>query len=111
MVLSPTNELAAQQARCLKLLLPGSGLKGSLLTKSTGAGTDFAKVDVLLANPLRLLGLIKEGRIDLAQTRFLILDEADKLFEMGFLEQARGERGGEEGQRLCGGRLTRHWQP
>ena len=55
------------QARCLKLLLPGSGLRGSLLTKSTAAGTDFGKVDVLLANPLRLLSMIEAKKIDLSQ--------------------------------------------
>jgi ATP-dependent RNA helicase DDX52/ROK1 len=72
-VLSPTNELAAQQARCLKLLLPGSGLRGCLLSKSTAAGSDFSKVDILLANPLRLLSLVKEGRIELSQVVLPIL--------------------------------------
>jgi ATP-dependent RNA helicase DDX52/ROK1 len=66
-VLSPTNELAAQQARCLQMLLPGSGLRGSLLTKSTAAGTNFSKVDLLLANPLRLLSMIEAKKIDLSQ--------------------------------------------
>jgi ATP-dependent RNA helicase DDX52/ROK1 len=66
-VLSPTNELAAQQARCLKLLLPGSGLRGAVLSKSTAAGSDFSKVDILLANPLRLLGMVDGRKIDLSE--------------------------------------------
>jgi len=86
-LLSPTHELAAQQARCLKLLLPGTGLRCSLLNKSTAAGTDFSKVDVLLANPLRLAHMAKEGKMDLKEVRYLVLDEADKLFELGFMEQ------------------------
>eukprot|EP00198_Chlamydomonas_reinhardtii_P008439 XP_001697776.1 predicted protein [Chlamydomonas reinhardtii] len=49
LVVSPTHELAAQQARVLKLLLPGSGLRACLLCKATAAGTDFSKVDALLA--------------------------------------------------------------
>jgi ATP-dependent RNA helicase DDX52/ROK1 len=50
--------------------------------------TDFApKVDVLLANPLRLLGLVEAKKINLGEVRFLVLDEADKLFELGFMEQ------------------------
>lgn len=44
LVLSPTNELAAQSARVLKLLLPGTGVRAALLTNSTAAGTDFTKV-------------------------------------------------------------------
>ena len=68
-VISPTHELATQQLRVLKLLLPGSGLRGSLLSKATVAGTDFSKVDVLLANPLRLSHLLDEKKIDLSQVR------------------------------------------
>lgn len=55
LVLTPTRELTAQSARVLGLLLPGLGLRASILTKSTAARGDFAKVDVLLANPLRLV--------------------------------------------------------
>ena len=44
LVLSPTAELAAQSARVLKLLLPGTRVRGALLTASTVAGTDFSKV-------------------------------------------------------------------
>lgn len=43
-VMAPTRELAAQIARVLDSLLPGSGLRSSLLSSSTAAGTDFAKV-------------------------------------------------------------------
>jgi ATP-dependent RNA helicase DDX52/ROK1 len=89
-VLSHTNELAAQQARVLKLLLPGSGLRGSLLSKSTESGTDFSKVDILLANPLRLLSMVEQKKVELGQVRHLVLDEADKLFEAGFMEQVDG---------------------
>jgi hypothetical protein len=44
LVVSPTQELAAQQARVLRLLLPGSGCRACLLTKSTAAGSDLGKV-------------------------------------------------------------------
>ncbi|GLC75527.1 hypothetical protein PLESTF_001653500 [Pleodorina starrii] len=87
LVVSPTHELAAQQARVLKLLLPGTGLRGCLLSKATAAGTDFSKVDLLLANPLRLVGLLGEKKVDLGECRYVVLDEADKLFELGFVEQ------------------------
>lgn len=45
------------------------------------------QVDVLLAQPLRLGAMAEEGRIDLSHVRLLVLDEADKLFDMGFTEQ------------------------
>jgi hypothetical protein len=66
-VLSPTHELAAQQMRVLQLLLPGTGLRAALLSKATAAGSDWRKVDVLVGNPLRLLGLVTAGALDLSQ--------------------------------------------
>ncbi len=45
------------------------------------------QVDVLLATPLRLARALKRKSICLADARFLILDEADKLFEEGLLPQ------------------------
>lgn len=67
LLLSPTHELAAQTARVLKLLLPGSGLRCCLLNKNSAVGSDFSKVDVLVANPLRLKGLVEDGKIDLSK--------------------------------------------
>ncbi|GLI66727.1 hypothetical protein VaNZ11_010667 [Volvox africanus] len=87
LVVSPTHELAAQQARVIKLLLPGTGLRACLLSKATATGSDFTKVDLLLANPLRLVNLVEEGKVALGQCRYVVLDEADKLFELGFVEQ------------------------
>lgn len=87
LVVSPTRELAAQQARVAQTLLPGSGLRMCLLTAATEAGSDLNKVDLLLANPLRVVHLLNKKRIDLTNTRYLVVDEADKLFEMGFMEQ------------------------
>ena len=48
------------------------------------------QVDILMAQPLRLGAMAEEGKIDLSSVRLLILDEADKLFELGFTEQAGG---------------------
>lgn len=87
LVLSPTKELSMQSGRVLIPLLPGLRVRCSVLSKATAAGTDFSKVDILLANPLRLDSLAKEGKIDLSHVETLILDEADKLFEMGFSDQ------------------------
>jgi ATP-dependent RNA helicase DDX52/ROK1 len=89
-VLSPTKELSIQTGRVLAPLLPGLRLRASVLSRATAAGTDFSRVDLLLANPLRLGAMSAEGKVDLSRVRFLILDEADKLFDMGFTPQVRG---------------------
>lgn len=89
-VVSPTRELAAQTARCLALLTAKMGIHSVVLAKSTAAGCDFAKVDILLATPLRLTKLAEEGRLDLTHVSHLVLDEADRLFDLGFLEQVDG---------------------
>jgi ATP-dependent RNA helicase DDX52/ROK1 len=86
-VISPTKELSMQTGRVLMPLLPGLKLRCSVLSKATAAGTDFSKVDILLANPLRLESMAKEGKIQLDNVETLVLDEADKLFEMGFADQ------------------------
>lgn len=90
LVLSPTKELSMQTGRVLVPLLPGLKLRCSVLSKATAAGTDFSKVDILLANPLRLESMTREAKIDLGHVETVILDEADKLFEMGFSEQIDG---------------------
>lgn len=87
LLLAPTKELAGQSARILKMLSRGvSGLKSCLLSKAT-AGNDFDKVDILVATPLRLKSLLQNDKINLSKVLYLVLDEADKLFEMGFVEQ------------------------
>ena len=57
-----------------------------MLTKATQMN-EMDKVDVLVATPLRLKTLIERSRVDLGSVTFLVLDEADKLFEMGFVDQ------------------------
>lgn len=88
LVLSPTKELSMQTGRVLMPLLPGLKIRCSVLSKATAAGCDFnSKVDILLANPLRLESMAREGKIHLGAVETLVLDEADKLFDMGFSEQ------------------------
>lgn len=87
LLLAPTKELAGQSARILRVLSRGvSGLKSCLLTKAT-AGNDFTKIDILVATPMRLKALLQHEKINLSKVLYLVLDEADKLFEMGFVEQ------------------------
>ena len=65
---------------------PPIRLRPCLLTKAT-QNNEMDKVDILVATPLRLKSLVEKGRVNLSAAEFLVLDEADKLFEMGFVEQ------------------------
>jgi len=64
-LLRPTSP-QQQTARVLRKLLPGSKLRACLLNKATAAGSDLSKVDILIANPLRLRALVEEGKVDLS---------------------------------------------
>eukprot|EP00897_Mesotaenium_endlicherianum_P001348 jgi/Mesen1/1240/ME000129S00344 len=88
-VLSPTRELAQQIHRELKKLTAGKKFRARVMTKATASGVDFgaSPCDVLISTPLRLNHLLAQGKIDLSRVEHLVLDESDKLFELGFVEQ------------------------
>eukprot|EP00891_Asterochloris_glomerata_P007849 jgi/Astpho2/7849/Aster-06135 len=87
LLVAPTRELAAQTARVLLQLVRGLKLRTSLLSSAAAAGTDFSKVDIVITAPLRAAKLIRKQHLLLGDVRFLVLDEADRLFQMGFLQQ------------------------
>lgn len=92
-VVSPTRELATQIYNQFRKMTEGNSIKVNLLTKSNAViqlerQTELSSAyDVLITTPLRLVHAIKDDKIDLSQVRQLILDEADRLFEDGFVEQ------------------------
>jgi ATP-dependent RNA helicase RhlE len=89
LVLTPTRELAAQIAesgRCYGKYLPfrtlvvfgGVNIKQQILNLRGGC-------DILVATPGRLLDLADQGAVDLRIVRCLVLDEADRMLDMGFM--------------------------
>ncbi|GBG65250.1 hypothetical protein CBR_g50292 [Chara braunii] len=88
-VLSPTRELALQIHREVKKLTRGRKFRVRIMTKTTARCMDFKSTpcDILISTPLRLANLITEDKIDLSSVVHLVLDESDKLFDMGFMEQ------------------------
>jgi ATP-dependent RNA helicase DDX52/ROK1 len=91
-VVCPTRELATQISEQLDKLGQGKKLKTYILTRtSEGAmkqDPQFRKkYDILITTPLRLVHAIEQEEVDLGNVRHLILDEADRLLEQGFLEQ------------------------
>lgn len=88
-VLCPTRELAKQITEEFKKLAKGKKFRIRLMTKSLSRCGDFRSLpcDILISTPLRLDFLLDQSKIDLSRVEYLVLDESDKLFELGFVEQ------------------------
>ncbi|KAL6958604.1 DEAD-box ATP-dependent RNA helicase 57 [Sarracenia purpurea var. burkii] len=88
-ILCPTRELAAQTARECKKLARGKKFYIKLMTKQIVKSADFSKLhcDILVSTPLRLQFAIRKRKLDLSRVEYLVLDESDKLFELGLVGQ------------------------
>lgn len=94
LVLSPTRELAMQSDAVLKEFGAVVGLQSLTLYGGVPKYTQIAElkkgqVDCLVATPGRLKDLIEQGECDLSQVAHLVLDEADRMLDMGFEEDVR----------------------
>jgi ATP-dependent RNA helicase RhlE len=93
LVLAPTRELAVQIARSFDTYGRGLGLKLGMVIGGLGFGRQIETlnrgVDILVATPGRLLDLVERGNVRLGQVTFLVLDEADRMFDMGFIRDVR----------------------
>ena len=89
LVLVPTRELAAQVAEELE------ALGGDVATFYGGVGFDKQLkalrrgVDIAVACPGRLADLVQQGAVRLGDVRFVVIDEADRMADMGFLPEVR----------------------
>ncbi|KNC96605.1 RNA-dependent ATPase ROK1 [Spizellomyces punctatus DAOM BR117] len=92
-IICPTRELATQIFREMKKLSKGKPFKICVLTKLSNSSDNeqisasFASFDILISTPLRLVHAIQHQGLKLDKVKHLVLDEADKLLELGFLEQ------------------------
>ncbi|MGZ5910000.1 MAG: DEAD/DEAH box helicase, partial [Reyranella sp.] len=93
LVLAPTRELAVQISRSFDTYGRGLGLRLATVVGGLGYGRQIETlargVDILVATPGRLLDLVERGNVKLAHVTFLILDEADRMFDMGFIKDVR----------------------
>ncbi len=93
LVLSPTRELAEQIRSELAPIAAGRGLR--LLTVYGGVSYHPQRsklksgVDLLIACPGRLIDLIEQGDLTLDAVRYVVVDEADRMADMGFMPQVR----------------------
>jgi superfamily II DNA/RNA helicase len=89
LVLTPTRELAEQIKNSLKQLSRDKHL--TIITTYGGVSInpqihDLRKADVVIATPGRLLDHLNRGTINLSKINLLVLDEADRMFDMGFID-------------------------
>src|SRR5205809_2974828 len=93
LVLSPTRELAAQTQAALGPLAKGTRIRGAAVYGGVGmAPQEHALrggVDVVVATPGRLLDHMSRRNVDFRALRVLVLDEADRMLDMGFLPDVR----------------------
>jgi superfamily II DNA/RNA helicase len=87
LVLAPTRELATQIVAELTTLTKARGLRIAAVYGGVGMGPQIAaarRADILVATPGRLEDLIGRGAVSLKRVRVLVLDEADRMLDMGF---------------------------
>ncbi|MGH9459118.1 MAG: DEAD/DEAH box helicase, partial [Thermoanaerobaculia bacterium] len=93
LVVAPTRELAAQIDESFRLLAGRLPLRSAAIFGGVAERPQIEAlrqgVDVLIATPGRLLDLVGSRRADLSAVSILVLDEADRMLDMGFLPQIR----------------------
>jgi ATP-dependent RNA helicase RhlE len=93
LVITPTRELAIQIQESFTKYGKYTGIKNTVVFGGVkqGAQTDALRrgVDVLIATPGRLLDLMSQGFISLNNIEYFVLDEADRMLDMGFIHDIR----------------------
>ncbi len=92
-ILAPTRELAIQIDKDARQIGAYTGLRTALIY----GGVDYDKqrktledgVDVIIATPGRLIDFVKQRAIDLGSVEVMIMDEADRMFDLGFIKDIR----------------------
>ncbi len=92
-ILAPTRELAIQIAKDAEALGKHTGFKVALAYGGTGyesqRQTISAGIDLLIGTPGRIIDYFKQGVFKLNQVEVAILDEADRMFDLGFIKDIR----------------------
>lgn len=93
LILAPTRELAVQIEEEAKVLVGTSGLRPFSVYGGVGYEKQIAAlkkgVDILIGTPGRVIDLNEGGNLDLTGAHFCVIDEADRMFDMGFYDDLR----------------------
>jgi ATP-dependent RNA helicase RhlE len=93
LILTPTRELAIQINECIKEYAKYTGLRHTIIYGGVSQNDQVnhlkAGVDILVATPGRLLDLLNQGYVNLGSIRHFVLDEADRMLDMGFIHDIK----------------------
>lgn len=93
LIVTPTRELAEQINQAIRMLSAGTHLRSMTVYGGVGANPQVQAlrkgVEIIIACPGRLLDLMAQGHARLDRVEVLVLDEADRMFDMGFLPDVR----------------------
>ena len=93
LVLTPTRELAAQVEESVRTYGKYLQLTSAVIFGGVGMNPQIERiqkgVDILVATPGRLLDLEQQGELDLSTVQILVLDEADRMLDMGFIHDVK----------------------
>jgi ATP-dependent RNA helicase RhlE len=93
LVLTPTRELAAQVEESVRIYGKYLKLTSTVIFGGVGINPQIKLlkqgVDILVATPGRLLDHMQQGTVDLSRIEILVLDEADRMLDMGFIRDIR----------------------
>lgn len=93
LILAPTRELAVQIAHDAEPLVKTTGLKTALAYGGDGYEKQLSAiasgVDILIGTTGRIIDYVKQGIIRLEQIQVVVLDEADRMFDLGFIRDIR----------------------
>lgn len=93
LVLTPTRELALQVQESFQAYGQFTGLRSAVIFGGVSQQSQVATlrkgVDILVATPGRLLDLLQQQLVNLNDIRYLVLDEADRMLDMGFIHDVK----------------------
>ncbi|MDC8760102.1 DEAD/DEAH box helicase [Janthinobacterium fluminis] len=93
LILTPTRELAAQVEESVRVYGKYTKLNSAVIFGGVGINPQIKQlkhgVDILVATPGRLLDHMGQGTVDLSKIEILILDEADRMLDMGFIRDIK----------------------
>ncbi|HMA30407.1 MAG TPA: DEAD/DEAH box helicase [Casimicrobiaceae bacterium] len=93
LILTPTRELAAQVEESVRIYGKYTKLSSTVIFGGVGIHPQIAQlkrgVDILVATPGRLLDLAGQRAVNLSQVEILVLDEADRMLDMGFIRDIK----------------------
>jgi ATP-dependent RNA helicase RhlE len=93
LIVTPTRELAEQINQVVHALSAGTGLRSATIYGGVGADRQIKAlrhgVEILVACPGRLLDLIQQRHAKMNRIEILVLDEGDRMFDMGFLPDVK----------------------